>query len=62
MKTAYFICTEKDNKEYIIMGFYNDNETIQEIYERMYNSDKFDTLYISIKPITYENKKYVMNL
>ena len=62
MKVAHFTCTEKDDKEYIIMGFYNDDDTIYEIYNRMLNSDCFETLYISIKPVTYKNKKYVMNL
>jgi len=61
MKTAQFICTIKDNKEYIIMGIYDNKNMLNEIYERMFYSDVFESLYISIKPITYQNKKYVMN-
>ena len=53
MKTAQFICTIKDNKEYIIMGIYDNENILNEIYERMFYSDVFESLYISVKPITY---------
>lgn len=60
-KTAKFICTEKDGKEYIICAIENNDFVLKTIYDGLYNSDKFETLYISVKPVTYNNKKYVLN-
>lgn len=61
MRIAEFICTEKNGKEFIICGIEMDDFVLKTLYDGLYNSDKFDTLYISSKPITRENKKYVLN-
>ena len=60
--TAKFICTVKDGKEVILMGF-NDNDIL---YEKMYNAfydyGNLSCIYCKIAPITCENKKYVIDL
>lgn len=60
MKTAKFICTEKDGKEIILMGFMENDDKLEKVYNGFYNYANLDTLYIKIAPITRENEKFVI--
>lgn len=61
METAKFICTKKDGKEIILMGFMENDNKIEKIYDAFYNYANLDSLYIKIAPITYENKKFIIS-
>lgn len=62
METAKFICTAKDGKEVILIGFKNNDILYEKMYDVFYDYGNMNCLYCKVAPITKENKQYIIDL